>query len=185
MSERLTTEALRLSGLTLPPVTPGGRDEFVAMLADEREQQCSRRLRVMTPEERRAWSERQWQDARRESERRREQRACPVCGTHLLAAGRKVGYYGHDHNSATYCSNACKQKAYRGRQRVTADPSLITRNDDNGGDDRTSLTTALSPHSPPPWPPDIRAQVVGAGVVEGVRARDAGEPRHTTSGGSP
>jgi hypothetical protein len=55
-----------------------------------------------------SWGERLlWQ-----LERRRAQATCPECGANVHKAGRDI-------NRATYCSNACRQKAYRKRS-VTA-----------------------------------------------------------------
>ena len=48
-----------------------------------------------------------------------------------------------------------------------------------------SLTTALSPHSPPQATPDIRAQAASAGDAAGVRARDVSEPTHPTTEAPP
>lgn len=96
----------------------GSPDEFVAMLARaHRDAPFVGRARErelagvwsMPPEERHAYF-------REETRRKREEAACPECGRNLLEAGRIKD---SDWNwLATYCSNACKQKAYR--KRVTA-----------------------------------------------------------------
>jgi hypothetical protein len=44
--------------------------------------------------------------------------SCPECGTNLVDAGRALC------QRPVYCSNACKQRAYR--RRVTADRQRVT-----------------------------------------------------------
>jgi hypothetical protein len=103
-------KALRQPPCNTPSVTPGSRDEFVLMLAEARRQQWRARWRAMTAEEKKA-----------ETNRKVDEEACPVCGRGLVAAGVPVrDFFGWKSVKATYCSGACKQRAYRLRSKEPA-----------------------------------------------------------------
>ncbi|MBV9192957.1 MAG: hypothetical protein JO168_02350 [Solirubrobacterales bacterium] len=61
------------------------------------------------------WSER----LRRGHEREVREAVCPECGRNIHEAGRNIYH-------ATYCSDACKMRAYR-RRRVTSEVRLINQ----------------------------------------------------------
>jgi hypothetical protein len=123
MSESVTTDKVTFSG-----VTAGGPVEFRLMLDDGRAEQRRAPWRAMTDEERRA----DWKEQQAERNRKVDEQACPVCARRLVEAGVPVrDYYGWKSVKATYCSNACRQKACR--QRVT--PGALNEHSRNAGAD--------------------------------------------------